>query len=132
MYPGPINRLMIQDPLIIADIDFSKYERAFRNIKLRPDDSFTLEAVGGWDDQKVGILGSSRHAYLHWFELRMERGDLSPESEPEWQESMHVAAELGREVEVVHGEICWHRDRHMRMHAMQTGVQQGVGGYWVG
>jgi sulfur relay (sulfurtransferase) DsrC/TusE family protein len=98
--PFRYEKILIQDPEIIEAMDIRRWQRELGDKpKISSKDTFKLYPVGG-REAMVGIVGSPRHTYINWWELAGRENRV-----PEWQEVMHVAAELGRDVKEVHEEI---------------------------
>ncbi|KAF2744643.1 hypothetical protein M011DRAFT_479678 [Sporormia fimetaria CBS 119925] len=102
--------LIIQDSKLLADMGVKKSERMFVSAhNILATDVFRLFPLRdmGKPGERPCVAGSVRHTFMHWMDLRVsgEEPHVGDERRPQWQEVMHVAGELGREVDGVEEEI---------------------------
>jgi hypothetical protein len=103
--PGRYTIICIQDPKILDAIGIKKWTKEIGiNATWEDPDVLTLDCFDpNGPNAHVALLGCPRFTYQYWRELT--NGD---KPYPEWQECMHIAAELGRSVEIVRDEINWY------------------------
>lgn len=105
--PGRYTIICIQDPKMIAAMGIKKSTKEIGiNATWEQGDVLSLDCFDpNGPNAHIALLGCPRFTYEYWQELT--NGDKPL---PEDQECMHIAAELGRSVDIVRAEIYWYLD----------------------